>query len=326
MPLPSLIRDYEDEFMASSESVRRDLQALRATMPAPAGNDSGETPPSTPAAPITADRPAMNRNIAAAVRRMRDVLSNREIEATQAAPEVRAEVKGRLAGYKATLAALDKDAAALKKQAADADRADLLRGTTPSSSSGAGGTSMAGASDDPETARMKQQLARNTQTMKSSSKTLRDAEKLTFEMNDLADGTLEELEKQRHTIRSISDTTRQTDEELSQVQRILRKMHREMLKNKLMLSGIIALLLIMIIGILYYKFASPSATHSDDAEGVSHGHQNGGDHSVPTLPPDQTLWTFPPPPPTAANGDGDTLAPLPSDAPAPPDARRLASR
>jgi len=187
---------------------------------------------------------------------------------------------------------------------------------------------MAGASDDPETARMKQQLARNTQTMKSSSKTLRDAEKLTFEMNDLADGTLEELEKQRHTIRSISDTTRQTDEELSQVQRILRKMHREMLKNKLMLSGIIALLLIMIIGILYYKFASPSATHSDDAEGVSHGHQNGGDHSVPTLPPDQTLWTFPPPPPppTAANGDVDTLAPLPSDAPAPPDARRLALR
>jgi len=320
MPLPSLIRDYEDEFMASSEAVRRDVQALRATLPASAGgadaSASGEAAPTPPPPAVTADRPAMNRSIAATLRRMRDVLSNLEIETTQAPADVRAEVKGRVAGYKATLAALEKEATTLKKQAADADRADLLRGTDKSA--GAGSTSLAGASDDPETARMKQQLARNTQTMKHSSKTLRDAERLTYEMNDLADNTLGELEKQRQTIRGISDTVRQTDEELSHVQRILRKMHREMLKNKLMLSGIIALLLIMIIGILYYKFASPSATHSNDAAGVSHGGNGGGDHAVPTLPPDHTLWVPPPPEPTPAPPHY-----LPTDAPAPPDARKL---
>jgi cytochrome c-type biogenesis protein CcmH/NrfG len=150
--------------------------------------------------------------------------------------------------------------------------------------------------DSGDTLRMKQQLARNTQRMKDSSNTLRDAERLTYEMNETADSTLIELERQRGQIQHIGETVRATDEELSQVQRILRKMHKEMLKNKLMLSGVIAMLLIMIIGILYYKFGGTSATHSSEASGVS-----GGDNSVPVAAPDpQWIPTMPPTPPPDA--------------------------
>lgn len=316
MATPSLIRDYEEEFTSACESVKRDLNGLRAGFPAPAASPSESTagPSATPPPhAITNDRPAVNRTVAASLRRMRDVLSNLEIETTQAPPDVRADLKGRITGYKATLAGLEKEAAVVKKKSADADREALLRTatTTADRNVAAAGGAAGAAGDDAETLRIKQQLARNTQRMKAGSNTLRDAERLTVEMNDMADDTLEHLERQGQKIRGIGETVRATDEELSHVQRILRKMHREMLKNKLMLSAIIAVLLIMIIGILYYKFGRTSATHSDAAAGVS-----GGSHDVPTLPPptpgasggNSWIPTMPPPPPSDpyATGSADS--------------------
>lgn len=292
--MAALIRDYEDEFTTGCESVKRELQGLRAGFAA-----DGTNPP--PAGAITKDRGTVNRNIGNNLRRLRDVLSALEIESAQAPLELRTEVKGRLAGYKATLAALEKDAAVIKKQSADADREELLRDAKSTADKNL--KAVAGEGDD-ETTKMKKQLARNTALMQSGSGKLRQAEALTHEMNDLADNTLEELQRQRRTIQNISHSVRATDEELSHAQRILRKMHREMLKNKAMLAAIIAILLIMIVGLLYYQFGGTSATHSEAASSVS-----GVDHSVPTLPPptgDSTWMPTVPPPPTESTASANS--------------------
>jgi vesicle transport through interaction with t-SNAREs protein 1 len=305
--MSNLIKDYEDEFTAEAETVRREMQSLRAGFPASVTGAADTPSPSAAAAkPVSVDRPAANRTLATRLKRMKDVLANLAVEIAQAPADVRTEAQGRLAGYKASMGALEKEAATVKKLSADSDRDDLLRNATTTA---AKNMSALSGDADGDTTRMKQQLARNTQKMKDSSKTLQDAERLTTDMNAIADDTLMALEDQRHKIRRIGETVRDTDEELSQVQRILRKMHKEMLKNKLMLSGVIVMLLIMIIGLLYYKFGGTSATHEGAAEGVSGG---GGGGSVPTEPPGTSDWMptldpVTPPPPVIARRRGQPL-------------------
>jgi hypothetical protein len=121
--MSNLIKDYEDEFTAEAETVRREMQSLRAGFPASVTGAADTPSPSAAAAkPEPVDRPAANRAIAARLRAMKDVLANLAVEIAQAPADVRTEAQGRLAGYKASMGALEKEAATVKKLCADADR------------------------------------------------------------------------------------------------------------------------------------------------------------------------------------------------------------
>jgi hypothetical protein len=193
-----MIHDFEDEFKMEAEAVRRELQSLRAGLPA----SMKGVPKSEPV-----DRPAANRAIAARLRAMKDVLANLAVEIAQAPADVRTEAQGRLAGYKASMGALEKEAATVKKLCADADNTR---------------------EDGSANSQTRHIVEASRATMEASSARLREAERTMQETNAMADATLEQLQLQRETIRHTREVTHVAYEELSTVQLLLRNMRRKL--------------------------------------------------------------------------------------------------
>lgn len=269
----SQVKDFEEDLAGIAETVRRDIAALRATFPDP-------TKPAAPDAKPITNRGDRVASIFEQIRRFRLTLSQLEIEAAEVPAGAQTELRARIKGYKSTLAALEKERDTVKKQSADADHDDLTRNTLSSNQKAVNAAGAIGApGDDPETLRRKRELASNTVKMKEGNEILAQAERTLVVIHDTADDTLTNLDDQGKKIRGIASTTQEMDQELTIVARTLRKMQKELLKNKLMLAAVIVILVIAIVGLLYYKFGGAGGTS------VTSVTPTGDDTLPPTAPP-----------------------------------------
>ncbi len=90
---------------------------------------------------------------------------------------------------------------------------------------------------------------KTTKKMEDTLKLLKQTEFLVEDTNRIADDTLVELEKQRENIKNIDQKVRETDTEIDESSRILRKIKDGIIKQKLTIvgaSGILAALTLFV--------------------------------------------------------------------------------
>jgi vesicle transport through interaction with t-SNAREs protein 1 len=274
--MTTLFKDFEDDYLALTATANKDMAAIRATLTAPpdaAADDAVAT-----AAARAEDRDKAVTSATGVLSRLKDVITNMEFETNDIVPAERAQAKQRVGDYRKTVATLERELTKLRSTSVKASEKEQLLARR-----GAAVTARGGGADGERQMQAEERMQQTTATLKGQNDTLRQAERLTVEMNDIADDTLGNLAKQRETINRFSDTTRAADEELSHVQQILRKMQREMLKNKLMLAAIIAFLLIIIVGMLYYKFGRTAQTHETETSTSTTSNHGGSGTPAPGL-------------------------------------------
>mmetsp|Transcript_19951 Transcript_19951/g.22944 ORF Transcript_19951/g.22944 Transcript_19951/m.22944 type:complete len:301 (-) Transcript_19951:99-1001(-) len=175
----------------------------------------------------------------------------------------------KVAEYRKQSLQFERDLKRVKDDCGAADRADLLGASgSPNSTNGGAMTAEQRAAMtglDEETRKQREQMARNTETLKTGSKFLREAEKLTNETEEMSGTALKTLVGQTTTISGIISKTHEADDEVSQARKILNDMHKEMIKNKAILLIIILVLLLLIFLVLYIKFGGSSSSSSSSS-------------------------------------------------------------
>ncbi len=96
---------------------------------------------------------------------------------------------------------------------------------------------------------------RISKKMQDTTKLLKQTEFLVEDTNKIADETLVELEKQKETIKNIDEKVRETDIEINESTRILKKIKEGIIKQKMAMVGVGGLLagLAIVVGIKVAK-------------------------------------------------------------------------
>lgn len=250
----SLFQTYEEEFKDASKELTDDVAALRATLTTSA--PGYRAPPAT--GPTS--RASRSKKIQQLLTKIqKELLHGMDVELNDVPTQQREAARERLATYKKTIFAQEKDFAKLKQDAATADRTDLIGNGANVDTVGLAANQALEGLDD-ETKKQRMQMARNSAQLGQGTNTLRKAEHLLDQTEDLSNQVVHNLAQQTEQIQNIHNKTRLVDDELSQVRRILTEMHKEMVKNKAVLLIIICVLLLLIFLVLYIKFGGSSST------------------------------------------------------------------
>jgi hypothetical protein len=110
-------------------------------------------------------------------------------------------------------------------------------------------------SSDPNSKEVLDIMQRSTQKMKDTTKLLKQAEFLVEDTHRIADDTLVELGKQKEVIQKIDERVRETDTEINDSSRIIKKIKDGVMKQKMAMFGVGGLLagLAVVVGIKVAK-------------------------------------------------------------------------
>ena len=236
------MNSYEEDYAEANAAIQRDLSTLRNSLVDGAKMGSSE-------------RSTLLKTIQTTLAKLKESCNNIELEANDLIPAKRTEAKARVAEYKRTVFQYEKDFTRAKTEVAKKEREELLDSATGGGNIGGGEN----AANDVERAR--QQMANNTSKMKQGNDTLKRAEQLVEDSHNLADGTIDELGKQREKLQRIKQSTAEADEEINQARKVITRMQKVMIQNKAVMIIIIGVLLLMIFIIAYVKYGgSDTAT------------------------------------------------------------------
>ena len=110
---------------------------------------------------------------------------------------------------------------------------------------------------------LKQQKEQLQRVAESNTEILRGSLRELHHIHEDANAITSALSRDKDKLYKIKGTARGTDQELGEIGRILRGMHKEMMKNKLTMTAIIAFLVLMIVSLLYYKFGGPGSRSNE---------------------------------------------------------------
>nr|GMC72001.1 vesicle transport V-SNARE 13-like [Ipomoea batatas] len=101
----------------------------------------------------------------------------------------------------------------------------------------------------------RQRLMMSTERLNQSSDRIREGRKVMLETEELGVSILQDLHQQRQSLLHAHNTLHGVDDNISRSKKILTTMSRRMSKNKWIIGSIIAVLVIAIILILYFKLS-----------------------------------------------------------------------
>ncbi|XP_059670371.1 vesicle transport v-SNARE 13 isoform X2 [Cornus florida] len=96
-------------------------------------------------------------------------------------------------------------------------------------------------------------LLMSTERLNKSSDRVRESRKTMLETEDLGVSILQDLHQQRQSLLHAHDTLHGVDDNISRSKKILTSISRRMSKNKWMIGAVIAVLILAVILILYFK-------------------------------------------------------------------------
>ncbi|TMW65876.1 hypothetical protein Poli38472_003641 [Pythium oligandrum] len=99
----------------------------------------------------------------------------------------------------------------------------------------------------------------NTNRLNKSTKSLEGSQRLIAETEQIGISVLDNLSSQRESLLSAHEKVRETREATSEARRILQRMARRIITNKIVLYSVIALLVISICVVIYHDFIKPSS-------------------------------------------------------------------
>ncbi|XP_019199945.1 PREDICTED: vesicle transport v-SNARE 11-like [Ipomoea nil] len=101
----------------------------------------------------------------------------------------------------------------------------------------------------------RQRLMMSTERLNQSSDRIREGRKVMLETEELGVSILQDLHQQRQSLLHAHNTLHGVDDNISRSKKILTTMSRRMSRNKWIIGSIIAVLVIAIILILYFKLS-----------------------------------------------------------------------
>ncbi|ESK90135.1 vesicle transport v-snare protein vti1 [Moniliophthora roreri MCA 2997] len=173
-----------------------------------------------------------------------DIISQLEVEVQGIPVSIRPQYAARLKQAKIDLNRLKRLA---KDTHAKASRGDLLGGN---------GRFGASRSDDPyrdDDQNERTRLLEGNQRLSDGQRRLGDATRIALETETLGADILRDLGQQRETIQNSRDMLRTTDTSLDRASSTIKKMIREMYKQRFMLSFLALILVVVVVVILYFK-------------------------------------------------------------------------
>lgn len=163
-----------------------------------------------------------------------------DLEARSLQPSQKSALLAKLREYKSDLNSLKKD---VKKAASSNDyfnsRDELLE-------SGIANTETASTDQ-------RQRLLKATERINQSGDRIKDSKRVMLETEEMGVSILQDLHQQRQTLLHTTDTLHGVDDNLGKSKKILKNMANRMGRNKFIMGGLIALLLIVIAVVLYFK-------------------------------------------------------------------------
>ncbi|KAH7435317.1 hypothetical protein KP509_06G059500 [Ceratopteris richardii] len=163
-----------------------------------------------------------------------------DLEARSLQPSQKSALLAKLREYKSDLNNLKKD---VKKSAASSDyvnsRDELLE-------SGLANTTTASADQ-------RQRLLKSTDRLNQTGDRIKDSTRIMLETEEIGVTILGDLHSQRQTLLRATDTLHGVDDNLGKSKKILKNMSNRMSRNKCIMVGLIALLLVIIAVVLYFK-------------------------------------------------------------------------
>ncbi|EKF26830.1 hypothetical protein MOQ_009461 [Trypanosoma cruzi marinkellei] len=243
--MSTLFQSYEEEYRDVVKSIREGLDGLRGTLNREV--DGYNAPPATgPASRLQRGAQLVKLTV-----QLKELLNNMEYECNDVPVAQRPALRERLAECRRGARELEEEIAKTRGECAAADRLDLM-GSPEKKGSAPVDASVLGLDD--ETARHRLQMMQNTEKVRQASGKLNQAERLLNETEETGATVMKNLRTQTETIQRIHATTTDVNEELSEVSKILTKMHRTMVKHKSMLIGIILMLIVLIFVALYVSY------------------------------------------------------------------------
>ncbi|CAA2963252.1 vesicle transport v-SNARE 13-like [Olea europaea subsp. europaea] len=163
-----------------------------------------------------------------------------DLEARSLPPSVKATLLVKLREYKTDLNNLKTEVKRITSSNANhAARDDLLE-------SGMADTQMASADQ-------RGRLLMSTERLNQSSDKIRESRRTMLETEELGVSILQDLSQQRQSLLHAHNSLHGVDDNISKSKKILTNMSRRMSRNKWIIGSIIAVLVIAIILILYFK-------------------------------------------------------------------------
>jgi len=163
-----------------------------------------------------------------------------DLEARSLPPSVKGTLLVKLREYKTDLNNLKTEVKRITSSNANqAARDDLLE-------SGMADTQMASADQ-------RGRLLMSTERLNQSSDRIRESRRTMLETEDLGVSILQDLHQQRQSLLHTHNTLHGVDDNISRSKKILTNMSRRMSRNKWIIGSVIAVLVIAIILILYFK-------------------------------------------------------------------------
>lgn len=165
-----------------------------------------------------------------------------DLEARSLPPNVKATLLAKLREYKSDLNNLKTEVKRITSANANqAARDELLE-------SGMADANMVSADQ-------RQRLMMSTERLNRSSDRIRESRKTMLETEDLGVSILQDLHQQRQSLLHAHDTLHGVDDNISRSKKILTTMSRRMSRNKWIIGTIIAVLVLAILLVLYFKLA-----------------------------------------------------------------------
>ncbi|RDB22880.1 Vesicle transport through interaction with t-SNAREs 1A [Hypsizygus marmoreus] len=169
-----------------------------------------------------------------------EMVSQMEIEIQGIPQSIRAQYHTRLRTAKADLARYKK---LLKEQRAQVARSDLLTSPQPYASS-----------DDPYAANSdRSRLLAGTQLLEDGSKRLQESHRIALETENQGADILLNLRQQREQIENARGTLQTADSSIDRASGTLKKMIRQMYKQRVVTGAIVAILVLLIVIIIWSK-------------------------------------------------------------------------
>ncbi|KAG2374902.1 hypothetical protein C9374_010276 [Naegleria lovaniensis] len=223
--MSELFRSYEDEYFEASNSIKRSLAALK--------NQTGDAKKQT-ARKIEKDLDTANKHIKQMNLEMQSTVNVQEKE----------NLKKKLKTYKQDLSNLQKELESSKSENAR-NRDALFSGYEDE---------LPAASDD-----YRQRMVESTKVLERSNESLARASQILDETEQIGIDSAATLREQGERMKKTRDRLYDVDSEIKQGGRILGRMSRREILNKLIIIGVIVFLLI-IIGVILFFILKPLFT------------------------------------------------------------------
>ncbi|XP_047321880.1 vesicle transport v-SNARE 12-like isoform X2 [Impatiens glandulifera] len=194
---------------------------------------------STSLLPDGEDKKKQLSEINAGVDEAEVVIRKMDLEARSLQPSLKAVLLAKLREYKADLNKLKKEATKASLFNVNDSRDELLE-------SGMADAHTASASQ-------RDRLVMSTERLNQSSERIKESRRTAFETEALGASILEDLHQQRETLLHSHNKLHGIDDAIDKSKKVLTSMTRRMSRHKLITGSLIAVLVIAIIIILYFK-------------------------------------------------------------------------